>query len=187
MKTRNYYKTREVAEMLMVSPITVRNWVRSGKLSAERTLGGHRRFLRKDIEHFARENMLKLLDVDHGARRVLIVDDDVEMGNYLIDLMDSAPVELDVCLARNGFEAGEFLQSFAPHILLLDLIMPGLDGFQVCRRIKGDTSMQDTRIVAMTGLQSDENIRKIKNEGADACLIKPFSPDELYAALELQR
>ena len=184
MKTKRYYKTREVAEMLMVSAITVRNWVRSGKLDAERTLGGHRRFLHKDIVRFAEENGLKLMNQDDNNKlRVLIVDDDVELGNYLQDLMDMVSTETEVKVANDGFVAGGLVQTFSPDVVLLDLIMPGVDGFQVCKAIKQDSSTRDIRIVAMTALHSEENIRRIIDEGAEHCLKKPFTPEQLFSVM----
>ena len=184
MKTKRYYKTREVAEMLMVSAITVRNWVRSGKLDAERTLGGHRRFLHKDIVRFAEENGLKLMNQDDNNKlRVLIVDDDVELGNYLQDLMDMVSTETEVKVANDGFVAGGLVQTFSPDVVLLDLIMPGVDGFQVCKAIKQDSSTKDIRIVAMTALHSEENIRRIIDEGAEHCLKKPFTPEQLFSVM----
>ncbi len=186
MKSKRYYKTREVAEMLMVSAITVRNWVRSGKLNAERTLGGHRRFLHRDILRFAEENGLKLMNQDDDKLRILIVDDDVELGNYLLDLMDMVSTDTEVKVANDGFVAGGLIQTFSPDVVLLDLIMPGVDGFQVCKAIKQDASTRNIRIVAMTALHSDENIRRIIDEGAEHCLKKPFTPDQLFSVMGLK-
>lgn len=183
MRNKRYYKTREVADMLMVSTITVRNWVRSGKLDAERTLGGHRRFLHSNVLRFAEENNLKLVLPDDGQLRVLIVDDDEELGNYLVDLMKAVPMKIEVKLAKDGFAAGGLVQTFAPNIVLLDLIMPGFDGFQVCKTIKADASTKNIRVIAMTGLHSEENIRRIINEGAERCLKKPFEAEQLFSAM----
>ena len=183
MKAKRYYKTREVAEMLMVSAITVRNWVRSGKLRAERTLGGHRRFLHKDVLRFAEENGLKLMSKEDDKLRILIVDDDVELGNYLLDLMELVSTETEVKVANDGFVAGGLVQTFSPDLVLLDLIMPGVDGFQVCKTIKQDPGTRDIRIVAMTALHSDENIRRILGEGAEHCLKKPFTPEQLFSVM----
>ena len=182
-KRKQYYKTSEVAQMLMVSTITIRQWENKGKLKAVMTLGGHRRFLHSDIEKFARKNNLSLQFSDEGMLRVLVVDDDEQLGNYLFDLLQGLPTEIEVKVARDGFAAGGLVYSFSPHIVLLDLMMSGLDGFQVCKEIKQEHGMRNIRVIAMTGFHSEENIKKIISQGVETCLKKPFEPEQLYDAM----
>ena len=173
----------DVAELLMVSPTTVRFWAQKGALKALTTPGGHRRFEMKEVEAFAVARGMRLRN-DNDTLRILFIDDDVAFSNYLVDLFDNIDgVETE--LANHSFEAGLKARSFKPHVILMDIMMPELDGFQVCQQIKSDPLMKDIRVIAMTGFASTENVQKILNVGAEACLKKPLDTNELFSLLGL--
>ena len=176
---------QEVADLLLVSPVTVRQWANKGDLKALVTPGGHRRFTRREVENFARQRGLTLHIPDDRVRRVLVVDDDRQLSGYLVELFDSLPESIEVETADNGFDAGRKVLAFRPDLVLLDLMMPGLDGFEVCRRIKEDPSTGDIRIIAMTGYPSPGNIERIVPAGAEACLAKPIDTRALLKAIGL--
>ena len=165
---------QEVADLFMVSPVTVRQWANKGELKALVTPGGHRRFTRTEGENFARQRGLTLRFPEELVRRVLVVDDDQQLSGYLVELLSTLPRPLEVETADNGFDAGRKVLAFRPDLVLLDLMMPGLDGFEVCRRIREDPSTRDVRIIAMTGYPSPGNIERILAAGADSCLAKPI-------------
>ena len=127
----------EVAELLMVSPVTVRQWAQKGMLPALTTAGGHRRFRWDDVERFAREKGMQLPD---RTTTVLVVDDDRQLNNYLVALLSTSVDDVEVVSAYDGFEAGKLVQQARPDIVLLDVMMPGMDGVQVCRSIKSDAN-----------------------------------------------
>lgn len=180
---RAYMTPNEVAELLMVSPVTVRQWAQKGWLKAVTTPGGHRRFLGEDVESFAKERGLQLLS--EGPLRVLVVDDNRSFARYLADLLATIPDPAVVATANDGFDAGRKIQLFDPDIVLLDLKMPGLDGFAVCQQIKEDPLTQHIRVIAMTGYFTPENELKIRQAGAEACLAKPFDKKDLFRAMGL--
>ncbi len=167
----------------MVSPVTVRQWAAKGRLCAETTLGGHRRFLRRDVDQFARENHLNLRREADGELRVLIVDDDRQLAGYLRELLqqiDNSRLEL----AFDGFDAGDKIHQFQPHIVLLDLMMTGLDGFSVCERIKSAPVTRLIRVIAMTGYRTPAATRRILAAGAEQCLAKPIDGDALLTLMQ---
>lgn len=170
----------EAARLLMVSPITVRAWARTGLLPSETTPGGHRRYRPSDVERFRRERERLRRQ---GPPRILIVDDNQAMSEYLRELLTGLPEAMECETACDGFDAGARLRSFAPDVVLLDLMMPGMDGFEVCRRIKEDPATAAVRVIAMTGHAGAENERKILAAGAEACLIKPIDETRLVALL----
>jgi len=133
-----YLTPAEGAAMLMVSPATLRAWAAKGWLVAQLTAGGHRRFLRRDLEDFAARRGLHLLapsaQVQRSPLRVLVVDDDLNFSHFLRELLQLQG--FNVVLAGDGFAAGRPVESFKPDVLLLDLKMPGLNGFDVCQEIK---------------------------------------------------
>ncbi len=168
----------EVAEMLMVSPITVRGWTNKGLLKAELTSGGHRRFLVTEVDRFVQERPF-LSRKQH--LRVLIVDDDSAIGRYLSTWLTGLGVAVEI--AKDGFDAGAKVVDFEPDIMLLDLMMPGLDGFDVCQRIKQNPTTEKLRIIAMTGYPSPENEQRIIESGAERLLVKPLHAEELALIL----
>lgn len=182
-RNKSYLTPNELAELLMVSPVTVRHWANKGWINAVLTPGGHRRFVRDEVEKFARERGLSLQPPDDGITRVLIVDDDPTICEAVKELLESSAESISTKVAHSGFEAGLSVNSFKPHVVLLDLMMPEMDGFEVCRRLQADPVTQSVRVVAMTGYYSDENRRKILAAGAECCLKKPLDPDELLSAI----
>ena len=143
-KNKSYLTPNQVAELLMVSPTAVRQWAEKGDLKALTTPGGHRRFLPGDVKRFARNRDLILNSGQADIVRILIVDDDEQLMRYLINLLEGFPGEIVIDVASNGFEAGLKIREFEPHVVLLDLMMPQLDGFQVCRLLKDN---HDTKLV----------------------------------------
>jgi excisionase family DNA binding protein len=180
-----YLTPAEVAEMLLVAPVTVRQWAQKGWLHAEMTGGGHRRFLWREVERFAHERGIRLHTRPGGDLRLLIVDDDRQLVRYLTELLvDRSGLEV-VESAHDGFEAGMKVRSFNPDVILLDLMMPRLDGFTVCRQLRSDPVTRAVRIIAMTGFHTPENEARILQAGAEVCLAKPFDRDRLFALLGL--
>jgi len=170
----------EAARLLMVSPITVRAWARAGLLPSETTPGGHRRYRPAEVERFRRERARLRR---HGPLRILVVDDNQAMVEYLCELLTGLPAAIECETAGDGFDAGGKLRSFAPDVVLLDLMMPGMDGFEVCRRIKEDPATAAVRVIAMTGHAGEDNERKILAAGAEACLTKPIEETRLAELL----
>jgi len=174
----------QVAKALQVAPVTVRQWAQKGLLPAQVTAGGHRRFERDVVVEFARTRGMRLGGelLNSSANRVLVVDDDEQFNRFLCDLLRTEQPQLDIETAHDGFDAGRMVARHDPSIVLLDLMMPGLDGVEVCRRIKADPATSDIRIVAMTGHHSDALETRILAVGAYCLLQKPFGIDELFIA-----
>ena len=171
---KRYMTPGEVAELLMVTPMTIRRWVNRGDLSARTTAGGHRRFLKRDVVRFAGERGMTLSPEDVESLRVLIVDDNKSFARFLGESLTSLPNVVEVDLAHNGFGAGIRLRDFRPHVVILELMMPHLNGFDVCREIKNDPATSSTDVVAMTTDYTEENAEYIIECGASTCLPKPI-------------
>jgi len=171
----------------MVSPATIRLWASKGDLGAVSTPGGHRRFMRREVERFARDKNIQIQFPTDSVSRLLIVDDDVQVASYLSRLFARVDSKLECMVANNGYNAGRIVQSFQPNVVLLDLMMPGLNGFDVCEQIKSEPTTQAIRVIAMTGFYTDENVRRVLEAGAECCLAKPFDQDELLETIGVQR
>lgn len=182
-KHKAYLAPNEVAELLMVSPVTVRQWAAKGLLPAHTTVGGHRRFLLEEVEKFARtRGMSSTLAARGEGYRILVVDDDTSFLGFLRELL-SGEGDFVIETSHDGFDAGLKIPQFLPHAVLLDLMMNGLDGFSVCERIKSDSRTRHIRVIAMTGMPTPQSRARILAAGAEVCLTKPLDADELISLI----
>lgn len=184
---KSYLTPNQVAELLMVSPTAVRLWAEKGELSALMTPGGHRRFLPSEVERFAHSRGLTLNLSGNEGLKILIVDDDSDFSDYLVALFENVDALVITETAKDGFSAGLKVRKFKPQIVLLDLMMPGLDGFQVCRLLKSDPATKSIKIIMMTGYASPENIENALLAGAEECMNKPVDTVSLLQRLGLSK
>jgi excisionase family DNA binding protein len=176
MGEKDFLTPNEAARLLMVSPITIRQWAQKGILEAQTTAGGHRRFSRPVIEAFARARGIRV----PGSRPcLLIVDDNRQLNDYLVALFSTEVPDLEIHAAYDGFDAGRQVAAHRPTVVLLDVMMPGIDGVEVCRRLKGDPDTAGVRVVAMTGHHTPELENKMLTAGAQVLLKKPFSSKDV--------
>src|SRR5215813_13556630 len=165
-----YLTTGEVASRCQVSVGTVKNWIEAGQLQAFRTPGRHFRIRASELQRF---QAAFGFGVETGERpKILVADDQQEFVDLAIDAIRDLVPGARVEGACGGYEAFLRIGSFQPDLLLLDLRMPGLDGFEVCRRIKQSPATTATRIAAMTGFDDLEAQQLALTCGADAFLIK---------------
>lgn len=186
----HYLTPNEAAARLMISPVTLRHWALAGKLAFATTPGGHRRFAEEEVERFAAQHqqaMTEAISDDDGLQRILIVDDDVQFTEFLVELLKGLPGLGETAVANDDFEAGQKMLSFRPHIVLLGLMMPGLNGFGVCRKIKDKSATQDVRVIVMSGDITPENVQKALDAGAEVCLTKPLDKVQLFEAIMLDQ
>jgi excisionase family DNA binding protein len=179
---KSVYTTFETAKLCHVSPLSIINWVNAGRLPAFRTPGGHRRIRREDLIRFMRDNGIPLaeeLREGSGKPKVLVVDDEGSIREVLSEHLTTRSKSYEVLTAADGFEAGRLVATFRPDVVLLDLRMPGLDGFQICRTIKADPDTSSTVVIAMTGFYSPETEARILECGAIRCFAKPVEPSTL--------
>jgi len=182
LRDKPYLTPNEVAQWMMVSPITVRGWAQKGMLQAEVTPGGHRRFRFTEVERFARQwNPVG----NRGPLRVLVVDDDRSVVGFLQELLESSSDSITVEVAYGGFEAGRKVHMFTPDIVLLDYMMPGIKGSEVCQQIKQIPGLADVRVIAMSGFLSPEYEAELLAAGAECCITKPIDITQLLALMGL--
>ena len=181
-----YLTPGQVAKLLMVSPATLRIWAEKGEIKALTTPGGHRRFLPAEVKRFAAKRGLTSDEMAQKKMSILIVDDEVQLTTYLRKLFKKYSDVVDVEVANNGFDAGVKVNELEPDVILLDLMMPGLDGFSVCQQIKSSSLTSDMRVIAMTGFPSPGNVEKILSLGAEACLSKPIDKGELLKLIGIE-
>lgn len=173
-----FLTTGEVAAAYSVSIPTVKRWIQEGQLKAFKTTGGHYRISRTEFQRFQMVHGVPA--VREGPPRILIVDDDPRVLDLLVvtlGLEQGYKVEA----AQDGYEGLIKVGTFRPHLLILDLRMPGLDGFQVCRRVKANPATHSTKILAITAYAEGNARERILEVGADGFLQKPFQLTALQA------
>ena len=168
----------QAAKHCAIGRVTLWKYVKSGELKASLTPGGHYRILKKDLEAFARQKgMYPLANYEPPGKKILIVDDDPAIREIIERTLSACQYQTET--AAEGFEAGVKVPTFQPGLIILDLHMPGKDGFEVCRQIKQNPATSHIKILIITGYDSEENQDRIVAEGADGYLAKPFKNDTL--------
>ena len=185
--SQKYCTSKQAAALLMVSPVTIREWARKGLLPAVTTVGGHRRFLMQDLRAFAATRGITLVEdtpeENGGARRVLLVDDDPVFATYLREIIVAADPSTQVEWASDGFEAGERTASFRPQLFVIDLYMPRVDGIELCRRLRANATSAQAELVILSSSLTDETIAAVRSAGADRWIEKHRSRAEILGAL----
>lgn len=184
INTKEVFSTFQAAKYCKTSYMSVKRWIFSGKLKAYRTPGGHFRIIKNDLLQFMKQNRIPNFENVLVKKKILIVDDDAQARNSIADFLRIENQNYDVATAENGFEAGILVTQFKPDVIILDLIMPKLDGFKVCEMIKKNHTFQDIKVLVYTGYASEENIKRAYTCGADNVLAKPVEMEKLVEELE---
>lgn len=173
------YTTGEVAQICKISQQTVIRCFDSGRLKGFRVPGSKfRRVPRAELVRFMKENGIPVESLDTGKRRVLIVDDDPAIVDMLIDIF-GRDGRFEIKSASNGFDAGALTKEFRPDIVLLDYMLPDINGNVVCQRIKQDPDLAHTKIIIVSGAVASHEVEKLKSAGADEFVKKPFDVQKL--------
>jgi len=180
---KDMYTIGKAAEYCSISRGTLWRWVKSGELRASLTPGGHHRILTEDLEAFVlKKGMYPLAYKRFSKKRILIVDDDPQIRDMLSKMLKAQRYETEV--ASSGYGVGCKVVKFKPGLIILDLFMPDIDGFKVCRQIKEDPDTSHIKILAITGYDTKENRDRIMEAGADGCLAKPIERVVLLQRVE---
>ena len=188
MKT--VFTTGEAAKICKVSQQTIIRCFDNGQFKGFRVPGSKfRRIPREALYRFMKDNQIPTDALESGKRKVLLVDDDIEvvemMKQFLVD-----DGRFDVRIAANGFDAGMMVKDYRPDIMVLDVMLPDINGKEVCQRVRADSSLEDVRILCISGMVEDDKIQELRLAGADEFLHKPFVVDVLIermcALLEME-
>jgi len=171
----------EVSRHCSVPIETVLGWVDEGKLPVFKTPAGHRHILRIHFLEFIQKEGLPIPSHFQPAphKRVLEVDDDRQIVFGLTRFIKRMDRSILVEAAYDGEEACRKFATFKPHLVILDLIMPDLNGFSVCKIMRSKTDIADAKILAFSGQDNSETRNNILSCGADDFLGKPFAMEAL--------
>ena len=164
-----------------VSPKTIINWIEAGHIKAYKTVGGHRRIKKEDLDQFLKEKGMPIPEETKPEERkkILVVDDDRIIVETIVQALEEDEFGYEMISASDGFEAGLQVSHFRPDLLILDIMMPDINGYEVCKKIKSNPETRDIKIIVLSAYLSDEAFREMKEYGADACFSKPLPLEQL--------
>jgi len=178
---KNSYTTGQAAKYCHVTPVAVFKWIKAGRLKAFQTPGRHYRIPPEELVRFMEKYQMPIPDelIHLQTKRILVVDDDKTVVDVITRGLEQDEYNYEIELAYDGFEAATQLFEFKPDLVILDIKMPGLDGFSVCRRIRNNPQTKDIKILGITAYL--DKVEEFLECGADDCLIKPLRLEELKA------
>lgn len=171
---REWLTLGQAAAYLGAAQSTVRKWADDGRLPAFYTPGGHRRFRRSDLDRF----LAGRIGGPRGVGRVLIVDDDPQLREFI-----RVNLEMEGYEVREAASAGEGLAALdegSPDLILLDVLMPGVDGWEMLRRVQERHGVESIPVIMYSGMVEDGE--RAEERGAQAFIGKPFDPRRLLEA-----
>ena len=174
MTQKTVFTTGEAAKICKVSQQTIIRCFDNGSLKGFRVPGSRfRRIPREQLYSFMKENGIPTDALESGKRKILIVDDDVELVELMSDIF-AEDGRFDIRTANNGFDAGMLVKEFRPDIVVLDVMLPDINGKEVCQRVRSDPSMQSVKIICISGMVEQDKIADLRLAGANDFMSKPF-------------
>ncbi len=177
MKT--VFTTGEAAKICKVSQQTIIRCFDSGQLKGFRVPGSRfRRIPREQLYSFMRDNGIPTDALDSGKRKLLIVDDDQDLVDLLVDHF-TRDGRFDIRSVNNGFGAGMLIKEFGPDLVILDVMLPDINGMEVCQLVRNDKTMDEVKIICISGMVEQERIQALRDAGANDFVKKPFDVEQL--------
>lgn len=174
------FTTHDLAKICDVYPSSIINWINSGKLKSYSTPGGHHRMYREDVIRFLQSMGMKLPEqLSARPLSVMIIDDDPEVTRVLARAFARHAGEFSAEVCHDGVEALIRIGQAPPDLVILDLVLPKMDGLQVCRVLKAKAETRDIRIIAISGKKPPFNEKKPAEAKIDAFFRKPLELAEL--------
>jgi two-component system OmpR family response regulator len=178
---KQVFTTGEAAEICKVSQQTIIRCFDNGRLNGFRVPGSRfRRIPRSELLRFMKANDIPTDHLESGKKRILVVDDDNQIVELFVDVL-SRDDRFEVKTASTGYDAGLLTESFRPHLLLLDYMLPDINGNLVCERIKANPDLKDTKIIIVSGVVNQDEIDALTRSGSDGFVKKPFNIEKLIA------
>lgn len=179
MSMKTVFTTGEAAKICKVSQQTIIRCFDNGTLKGFRVPGSRfRRIPRDQLFAFMKDNGIPTDALESGKRKVLIVDDDVELVELMVDVFERDG-RFDVRSANNGFDAGMLVKEFRPDLVVLDVMLPDINGKEVCQRVRSDSNLEAVKIICISGMVEQDKIAELRVAGANDFLNKPFPIEKL--------
>jgi len=183
LSDKQVFTTGEAARLCNVSQQTIIRCFDNGRLNGFRVPGSKfRRIPRAELIRFMRENDIPLDSLNEGKKRILVVDDDDQIIELFVDVL-SRDHRYEVETASTGYDAGLMTESFKPNLIILDYMLPDINGNIVCERVRANGNLSDTKIIIVSGVVDRDEIQDLLNAGADEFVKKPFNIEQIVTRI----
>ena len=187
---KDLFTTGEAAEVCKVSQQTIIRCFDAGRLEGFRIPGSKfRRIPRQNLVKFMKENNIPFDSLESGKKKVLIVDDDAEIVELMADVL-VRDGRFDIKTAASGYDAGIMTQQFLPDLILLDYMLPDVNGNVVCETIRKNPEFENIKIIIVSGVVKQDEIDQLLKSGAEDFIRKPFNiaelTDKIAAVLQMR-
>jgi excisionase family DNA binding protein len=181
MKT--VFTTGEAAEICKVSQQTIIRCFDSGRLRGFRVPGSRfRRIPREALIAFMKDNGIPPDALESGKQKILIVDDDPEIVELFVDVLERDG-RFEIRTAATGYDAGIATHEFLPDLIILDYMLPDINGNVVCQTIRKNPNFEHIKIIIVSGVVNQDEINDLMKAGADDFVKKPFNIEKLIERL----
>lgn len=184
LETKEVFTTGEAAAICKVSQQTIIRCFDSGRVKGFRVPGSRfRRIPREELVRFMKENDIPVEALNGPIKHILVVDDDPQIVELFIDVLGNDK-RYKVKTAMTGYEAGAMTESFKPDLMILDYMLPDINGNVVCKSVRANPTLATTRILIVSGVVNQSEIDELLNAGADGFVKKPFDIAALLKQIE---
>lgn len=177
--TEPTFTTHDIARFCGVYPSSVVNWINSGKLKAFQTAGGHHRVTKEELLAFMRQLEVPIPVEVAGRARILIVDDDEEFARAAKRAFAPYSDRYEAVTCGDGVDALIRIGQTPPDLVILDMVMPKMDGLQVCKVLRARPETRRIKIIAVSGKKLAVSEKKLEETGIDAFFRKPLDISDL--------
>ncbi|MEM8739057.1 MAG: response regulator [Planctomycetota bacterium] len=184
MFAKQVFTTGEAAEVCKVSQQTIIRCFDAGRLQGFRVPGSRfRRIPREDLIRFMKTNDIPTDGFNSGKKKLLVVDDDPALVQLFTDVFGQDP-RFEIRSAATGYDAGIVSSTFKPDLMILDFMLPDINGNVVCQTVRENKQLMDMKIVIVSGVVNRAEIQGLLDAGADEFVKKPFDLEALIARVE---
>ncbi len=177
--TKTVFTTGEAAKICKVSQQTIIRCFDNGTLKGFRVPGSRfRRIPRDQLFIFMKNNGIPTDALESGKKKLLIVDDDQDLVELMEEIF-ARDGRFEIRKANNGFDAGMQVKEFRPDMIVLDVMLPDINGKEVCQRVRSDKALDSVKIICISGMVESEKVSELMDAGANDFMQKPFSTDKL--------
>lgn len=177
--SKTVFTTGEAAKICKVSQQTIIRCFDNGTLKGFRVPGSRfRRIPRDQLFAFMKDNGIPTDALENGKKKLLIVDDEQDLVDLMADAFERDG-RFDIRTANNGFDAGMQVKEFRPDIVVLDVMLPDINGKEVCQRVRSDSTLDAVKIICISGMIEQDKVGDLRAAGADDFVQKPFTVDRL--------
>jgi excisionase family DNA binding protein len=160
-KKKDYFSSREAAELLGVAVSTIQLWTDNGLLRAWTTGGGHRRIACSSVEEMLSKQQEAANERSHDSHlSILVVEDDTQQRRLYEKQLSAMEKNAYITMAKDGYEALIRIGQTLPDVIISDLVMPNIDGFKMVKVLREIPELESCLVVVVSGLDEDEVLQR---------------------------